>query len=395
MLPIDNPFRPAPGSEPPALVGRDEESGAAQYSMRMTATGAPAQPIVFTGLRGMGKTALLRHCIAEADENAIVIHGEGSADEPLHITLQRGLAAAQAQNASLPTRLKHGFDKILEALPRASYDLPNDLGSVSLARGAQATSTSLTATLDEVNTMAHKHGRFLVFALDEIQDAPVEGLRDLVRFVHASAGTTSPAFLLAAGLPSSREHLHVVRTYTERWRYFRLELLTPQETQAAIAIPAESRRVTIESDALSLLVSESAGYPFFVQEFASAAWLAHAGSRITLDDVQRSIPGVRRILDDTFYDARFSRLTPREIAYVLALADLGPGQHSSGEIANTFGQKSPNLASIRNQLIKKDVIYSPISGMAEFRIPLTDRYVRGRREEFERRASGSSIQRES
>jgi len=34
----------------------------------MTASGAPIQPIVFTGLRGMGKTALLRLCLADATQ---------------------------------------------------------------------------------------------------------------------------------------------------------------------------------------------------------------------------------------------------------------------------------------------------------------------------------------
>jgi len=34
----------------------------------MTASGAPIQPIVFIGLRGMGKTALLRLCLAHATQ---------------------------------------------------------------------------------------------------------------------------------------------------------------------------------------------------------------------------------------------------------------------------------------------------------------------------------------
>jgi hypothetical protein len=389
----DNPFRTAPGSDPPALVGRDQESSAAQYSLNLSESGAPAQPIVFTGLRGMGKTALLRHCIADAAAtDAIVVYAEASATEPLASTLRRGLERAQRQNASLPQKVKSGFDKVLEALPRASFELPNDLGAVSLS-APQKEPAELVNALEDLNDATRQHGRHLVFAIDEIQDAPIEGLRDLVRFVHATASTKRPVYLLAAGLPGSREHLHEVRTYTERWRYFRLGLLTVEQTKDAMAIPARERGVTIAPAALDRLAEESAGYPFFVQEYASAAWLAHRGDTISEEDVEHAIPGVRRILEDDFYDARFRVLTPREISYVLAMAELGPGPHSTGEIAAQFGTTSETVSSIRNQLVRKDVIYSPASGMAEFRIPLTERYVLQHKADLERRAQESRVQR--
>jgi hypothetical protein len=43
--------------------------------------------------------------------------------------------------------------------------------------------------------------------------------------------------------------------------------------------------------------------------------------------------------------------------------------------------------------VKKDVIYSPTSGMAEFRIPLTERYVLEHQAELEQRAHESPKQR--
>jgi hypothetical protein len=124
--------------------------------------------------------------------------------------------------------------------------------------------------------------------------------------------------------------------------------------------------------------------------YAPAAWLAHHRDTISEADVERAIPGVRRILEDDFYDARFRLLIPRECSYVLAMADLGPGPHTTGEIASRFGTTSETLSSIRYQLVKKDVIYSP---MAEFRIPLTERYVLRHKAALERRARESRIQR--
>jgi hypothetical protein len=341
----------------------------------------------------MGKTALLRRCIADAEAGgAIAVYGEASDGEPLSRTLQRGLERAQRQSASLPQKLKSGLGKVLEALPRPSYELPGELGAVSLA-STQREDNALFDALEDLNDAVRHHGRYLVFAIDEIQDAPVAGLRDLVRFVHATAGTDRPVYLLGAGLPNSREHLHEVRTYTERWRYFSIGLLSPENTKDAISIPARERKVTVAPEALDLLARESAGYPFFVQEYASAAWLEHQGKVVTIADVERAVPGARRILEDDFYDARFRLLTARECAYVLAMAELGPGAHTTGEIASKFGARSDALSSIRNQLVKKDVIYAPAAGMVEFRIPLTERYVFQHKTELERRARESTQQR--
>ena len=107
---------------------------------------------------------------------------------------------------------------------------------------------------------------------------------------------------------------------------------------------------------------------------------------MTLRDVEAVVPGVRRVLEDSFYDERFRRLTPRECDYVLAMAALGEGPHTVGEIATRLGATSEILSSIRNQLIRKDIVYAPAGGSLEFRMPLTDRYIERHREALERRA---------
>jgi len=65
-----NPYRTAPGSTPPELAGRGEALGAAHYALEMARYGEPPNPIVFLGLRGMGKTALLRQIVRDADARA-------------------------------------------------------------------------------------------------------------------------------------------------------------------------------------------------------------------------------------------------------------------------------------------------------------------------------------
>jgi hypothetical protein len=395
--PFDNPYRTAPGSVPPLLVGRDSELSAARYSIALTAARGAAQPIVFTGLRGMGKTALLRQCVMDAEaRRGVVLYSEASRENHLSTSLRRSLEHAKTRFASIPRKVKAALDAAIKALPEATYEFPHDLGGVKLAPPSLAPSReSFVEALESLNAEVRRDERFLLIAIDEVQEGHVKDLLILVEFVHLTAGTDQPTLFLGAGLPNTPGHLHNVRTYTERWRYFRIGLVTPAQTVEAVELPAKAQGVTFERAALQRIAEETAGYPFFVQEYASAAWLQHRGKRVTLADFETIAPGVRRILEDGFYDERFRRLTPRECRYALAMAGLGPGPHTVAEIAGLLGATSETVSSIRNQLIKKDVVYVPSPGLVEFRMPLTDRYVAQHRADLDRRAALASANVES
>lgn len=335
----------------------------------------------------MGKTALLRHSVSAAEDmGAVVLYTEASKEMSLAAALRRSLEHAKAQYASVPAKIKRAFDAAIRALPKATYELPGDGGGITLEARHVEHHEGFVEALETLNAEVRRHDRFLLFAIDEIQDGAINDLRVLVRFVHLTAGTAAPVLLLGAGLPNAPAHLHAVRTYTERWRYSRIGLLERDETIAAIANPATIRGVTFEVDALERLVDETAGYPFFIQEYASAAWTEHRGNRVTLRDVDMIAPGVRSMLESSFYDERFRRLTPRELRYALGMADLGVGPQTVGAIASRLGASSENVSSIRSQLIKKDVVFVPAAGLVEFRMPLTDRYIARHRAQLERRA---------
>ena len=57
------------------------------------------------------------------------------------------------------------------------------------------------------------------------------------------------------------------------------------------------------------------------------------------------------------------------------MADLGPGPHRSGDIAERLGRKVTALAPTRNQLISKGMIWSPAHGDTAFTVPLFDEYL--------------------
>jgi AAA ATPase domain len=393
-----NPYRTAPGSDPPELAGRTGEVGAAGYAIQMTKANEPAKPLVFTGLRGVGKTALLRRVVRDVKAaGGLTIAAEADPNLRLAEVMRRDLNEALGRSAGLPARLRSSLAKLVSALAKVAYELPHGGGGISLeahdVRDHERVIDALEDAFYELNDHVHEHGRFLTIAIDEVQDCPATDLLRIIRVVHSTAGTDRPVLFVGAGLPASGAVLQAVRTYTERWAYYMLPLLTRSETEAAVDVPARDQGESWQQDAIDELFARSGGYPYFIQEYASAAWLQHRGKNVSLADVMAVATGVQRLLDEGVYDRQFADLTPREATYVLALHRLGPGIHHAAEIAEVLKTGPEAQSSIRAQLVRKDALYSAGRGLTEFRIPLTNGYIKRNLERFVRRAGVSLVRR--
>jgi hypothetical protein len=73
---------------------------------------------------------------------------------------------------------------------------------------------------------------------------------------------------------------------------------------------------------------------------------------------------------------RFDRLTPAEKNYLRAMAELGPGPHRSGDIAEQLGRSVQSLGPTRGALINKGMVWSPTHGDTAFTVPLFDEFMR-------------------
>lgn len=125
-----------------------------------------------------------------------------------------------------------------------------------------------------------------------------------------------------------------------------------------------------------MIVAESQGYPYFLQEWGYHVWNNSAGTPITVDDVTSVRPIVVDQLDRNFFLVRADRLPPRERDYLRAMAQLGAGPHRSGDVAAMLGVKVESVAPRRSQLISKGMIFSPAHGDTAFTVPLFDEYLR-------------------
>jgi Cdc6-like AAA superfamily ATPase len=60
--PETNPYIPAAGSRPPVLAGREEELDTSTVALGRLGKGVHARSMILDGVRGVGKTVLLREC---------------------------------------------------------------------------------------------------------------------------------------------------------------------------------------------------------------------------------------------------------------------------------------------------------------------------------------------
>jgi len=67
-----------------------------------------------------------------------------------------------------------------------------------------------------------------------------------------------------------------------------------------------------------------------------------------------------------------------------AMAELGPGPHRSGDIANLLDKKVSTVAPMRNTLISKGMVYSPAHGDTAFTVPLFDGFMKRIMPKFEK-----------
>jgi hypothetical protein len=194
--------------------------------------------------------------------------------------------------------------------------------------------------------------------------------------LHRIAQKGLPLVLFGAGLPQVAALAGEAKSYAERlFDYPDVGPLDPEAAGTAVREPIQDEGAEIEPAALQQIVQVTKGYPYFLQEWGKHAWNTAPGSPITVADVDAASKAATAALDKSFFRVRFDRLTPREQDYLRAMAELGPGPHRSGAIAEKLGTSVEKVGPLRNGLIKKGMIWSPAHGDTAFTVPMFDEFM--------------------
>jgi len=384
--PIRNPFAPGAGTPPPELAGRDELLSTVHIALERVRRGLPSKSILMVGLRGVGKTVLLDRMRDDAEAAGLqTVRLEAPENRSLPALLAPQLRVAllrlsrNEQAKDLATRALRGLAGFAKALKVKYGDIEVGVDfdpEPGLADNGDL-EHDLQALLEVVGAAAQKAGTALVLFIDELQYVEEEQLAALITALHRTAQRRLPVVLVGAGLPQLRGQMGRAKSYAERLFDFpEIEPLSEEAARTAIAKPALDQGVEVTEDALQAIVRQTQGYPYFLQEWGKHAWEAAATSPITREDVERAAKIAIAALDESFFRVRFDRLTPAEKRYLRAMAELGPGPHRSGDIADVLGRKVTALGPTRNQLIAKGMIWSPSHGDTAFTVPLFDEFMR-------------------
>jgi len=386
MDPRKNPYAPGAGTKPPELAGRDEIIEKVSIQLDRCRTGLAYRSFLMVGLRGVGKTVLLNHLANEAEAKEFtVIQIETPEKRSLPaliipalrsalLKLDRSAAANDLGKKALRTlgsfvgamKLKYqdiefGIDLGKEPGVADSGDLENDLIDlfVELGQIAKSKQTALVIFIDEVQYV------------DEFQFAA------LIMALHKCTQKQLPITIVGAGLPQLVGQAGRAKSYAERmFEYPEIGPLSQAAAKLAIEKPAAELGVNFEAGAIQEILTQTKGYPYFLQEWGKHSWQAANSSPITASNASSATQLAITELDSSFFRVRFDRLTAGEKKYLRAMAELGPDACRSGDIAHLLGKEVQAVAPTRANLISKGMIYSPAHGDNSFTVPLFGDYMK-------------------
>jgi hypothetical protein len=375
---VRNPYAPGAGRTPAALVGRDGELLEWNVAVERVQAGRSAQSIVLYGLRGVGKTVLLSAFRREAaSRDWIVAQVEAGAGKGLREALADALHAPLSDlvrpraGRRLLQALKTALSFRATVDPTGAWTFGLDL---SESPGGGADTGSLEADLAklvrDLSAAAREESGGLAILIDEAQDLTKEELTALCAATHQASQNEWACLFALAGLPSLPRVLAEAKSYAERlFTFDRIEQLDEDLARDALVEPALGEGADWDVDAVALILSEAAGYPYFIQQFGQDTWNEAPTSPITLADARVGAARGRAALDDGFFRARWDRATRAEQQYLRAVAVDGDEGASSSEVARRLGRRPTSLGPARANLIAKGLVYAPEHGVVAFTVP--------------------------
>lgn len=387
MKPELNPFAPGIGSRPPALAGRGAIVEEAGIAITRVAAGLHSKEMLLVGLRGVGKTVLLNAIQTDVERRGFFTATCECAENQhlgevllpqLRSALMKMSAVAVAKDvAQRAVRTLHSFVsqiKLAYEGVKLTFDGPKEPG----AADSGDLSADLTDLFVSIGDAARAENTALAIFVDEMQYLDKGSLRAVLMALHKVSQRGLPVYFVGAGLPLLIGNIGNSRSYAER--LFSVPTVGPlakKDVHEALTIPVEKAKAFIEPRAVDHIFKASGGYAYFVQEWGLHAWNAAQGRNIDLRAAQNADSVARDSLDRNFFSFRFDRLTNAEKEYLRAMASVaGTDPVKSGKIAELLGKKSNTVGYIRNSLIEKGMIYSPIYGDNAFTVPHFDQFMR-------------------
>ncbi|MDP6358139.1 MAG: ATP-binding protein [Planctomycetota bacterium] len=393
-----NPFRPGAGHSPPYLSGRSDE---AQHFRLLLGQAPVMTNLVLTGLRGVGKTVLLEALKPLANEERWLWAGtdmsESStvSEEHIAIRIMADLAPLVSNIVVAKNEIKKiGFARPVEQAPvHLDYTFLNRVYAHTPGLAAD----KLKGVLELVwSCLRNRDCRGIVLAYDEAQNLndqakanqyPLSLLLDVFQSIQKKE---NPILLVLSGLPTLFPKLVDARTFAERmFEMMTLERLGKQESEDAILKAIKkSSPVRFSKRAVSAIIRNSGGYPYFIQYLSRAMYDSYSvsGGRLNPDiTVEQAI----HQLDTDFFWGRWNRATDRQRDLLEVIAELPncDEEFALKDIVDRSKEllEKPFSASQINQMLVKladsGLVYKNRRARYSFALPLLGGFIKRQKEQ--------------
>lgn len=383
-----NPYRPGAGLMPNCLAGRDEDIENMKQMFLALTMNIPTQSVIYSGLRGVGKTVLINKLQKVAEEHNIFCRHIEVEERNDFISQIAACSQAFLRKVSAKEKFKDLIQKPLDAIKALVVSFnPNDNSfSLSVQEKELYKSTNLTQSLTEVFTTigetAYKSGTPICFFIDEIQYMRPGELGALIAALHRTNQLGYPVMMVGAGLPKIYKMLSEEKSYSERLFFYKeIGSLSDEQAGKAIKEPARKFHVSYSEEAVDEIIKITNGYPFFIQQLCQIAYNNAEGREIKVSDVKNSVPDFFEILDSGFFKVRYERCSDGDRKFIFAMVRCGELPCTISNIAKKLDKKVKTVSPTRAQLINKGIIYPVRHSELDFTVPEFSGFIR-RTEEY-------------
>jgi hypothetical protein len=380
-----NPYTPGAGKRPARLAGRDGDLENFSLLLERLSAGRHERSVIFSGLRGIGKTVLLLEfeiLAGEAEWFSTGVQEVGSnadfrtsmARMALRLLRSMSLRKRMADRARAALSVVKSFSIAGPAGVRFQLDVEAAPGSADTGDIEQ----DLADLLVEIGEVARAGGTGALLLIDEMQNLDAASLGAICMALHRVSQRDLPVALAGAGLPTLPSMLRAAKPYASRlFSYHTLGQLSDAEARLALVGPAGLQGVEFRKGAVELVVERSGGHPYFLQEYGRVLWDEIDAPPVTAEHVRTVEEIVEDSLDRGFFTPAFELATDAEQRYLIAISGLGEGPYRTADAAAAAGYSSIGGASaVREELIGKELIWSPRRGLIDFTVPRFAQYLR-------------------